>query len=66
VVLYSDTIALVERMIAQTKDFELLTLPGGNHSWATDSPEQTLFAFRAMAAFFDRHVKNRNVPAATQ
>ncbi len=57
VVLYSDTIALVERMIADGKQFELLTLPGGSHSWATDSLEQTRFIFRKMVDFFDRHLK---------
>jgi dipeptidyl-peptidase-4 len=57
VVLYSDTIALTERLIAQDKKFELVTLPGGNHSWATDSPEQTRFAYQKMLDFFDEHLK---------
>ena len=57
VVLYSDTIALIERLIAQDKKFELVTLPGGNHSWATDSPDQTRFAYQKMLDFFDEHLK---------
>lgn len=57
VVLYSDTIALTERLIANDKRFELVTLPGGNHSWATDSPDQTRFAYQKMLDFFDRHLK---------
>ena len=57
VVLYSDTIALAERLVADGKQFELVTLPGGSHSWDTDSMEQTRFAFKKMAAFFDRHLK---------
>jgi dipeptidyl-peptidase-4 len=57
VVLYSDTIALTERLMAQGKKFELVTLPGGNHSWATDSPDQTRFAYQKMLDFFDEHLK---------
>ncbi len=57
VVLYSDTIALTERLVADGKQFELLTLPGASHSWDTDSLEQTRFAFKKMAEFFDRYLK---------
>jgi len=57
VVLYSDTIALTERMIAQGKSFELVTLPGAVHGWDTEGRDQTLFAFRKMVDFFDRNLK---------
>lgn len=57
VVLYSDTIALIERLMANDKKFELVTLPGGNHSWATDTPDQTRFAYQKMLDFFDRYLK---------
>lgn len=63
IVLYSDTIAVVERLIAQQKRFELVTLPGASHGWDRDHPAQTLFAYRKMVEFFDRHVKSRP-PAA--
>lgn len=56
IVLYSDTIALVERLIAQGKMFELVTLPAASHGWAADNPGQTRFAFRKMVDFFDRHL----------
>lgn len=59
IVLYSDTIAVVERLIAKQKRFELVTLPGASHGWDRDKPEQTLFAYRKMVDFFDRHVKSR-------
>ena len=59
IVLYSDTIALVEKLIDQGKMFELVTLPAASHGWAADNPAQTRFAFRKMAMFFDRHVRNR-------
>ncbi len=54
VVLYSDTIALAERMIAREQPFELLTLPGASHSWATDNLAQTRFSFKKMVDFFNR------------
>lgn len=59
VVLYSDTIALAEQMIQREQMFELVTLPGANHAWASDNLPQARFAFRKMIDFFDRNVKNR-------
>lgn len=56
IVLYSDTLALLERLIAQNKTAELVTLPGGSHGWMADSPEQTRFAYRKMLDFLARHV----------
>jgi dipeptidyl-peptidase 4 len=57
VVLYSDTVAATEKMIAHEVPFELVTLPGGNHAWASDNLPQTRFAFKKMAEFLDRHLK---------
>jgi dipeptidyl-peptidase-4 len=57
VVLYSDTVALTERMIANEQMFELVTLPGANHAWASDNLAQTRFAFGKMVEFFNRHLR---------
>ncbi|MEX2123443.1 MAG: prolyl oligopeptidase family serine peptidase [Woeseia sp.] len=57
VVLYSDSIALAEKLIANGKTFELVTLPGANHPWASENVEQTRFAFGKIVEFFDRHLK---------
>ncbi len=57
VVLYSDTVALTERMIANNQMFELVTLPGANHAWASDNLAQTRFAFKKMVEFFNRHLR---------
>lgn len=57
VVLYSDTIALTEKLIANEQMFELVTLPGANHAWASDNLPQARFAFKKMIAFFDRNLK---------
>lgn len=57
VVLYSDTIALVEKFIEQGKRFELVTLPGSGHSWARVSLPQTRFAYGKLAEFFEAILK---------
>lgn len=59
VVLYSDTMALAEDMIDREQMFELVTIPGGNHAWASDNLRQARFSFKKMVDFFDRNVKNR-------
>lgn len=59
VVLYSDTMALVEQMIQREQMFELVTLPGANHPWDAENIPQTRFSFKKMVEFFDRNVKNR-------
>lgn len=57
VVLYSDTIALVEKFIEQGKRFELVTLPGSGHAWARVSIAQTRFAYGKLADFFEMVLK---------
>lgn len=56
IVLYSDTLALIERLIAKDKPVELVTLPGGSHGWMADTPQQTRFAYSKMLDFFSRYV----------
>lgn len=56
VVLYADTMALVETMIDQGKTFELVSLPGTGHAWAKQSRTLTRFAYGKLAAFFERHL----------
>jgi len=57
VVLYSDTIRVVERLIADEKMFELVTLPGTGHGWDNEDNATRRFSFKKMVAFFDRHLK---------
>jgi dipeptidyl-peptidase-4 len=57
VVLYSDTIAVVEDLIDREQPFELVTLPGVGHGWDNESPEVRRFTFRKMIDFFDRHLR---------
>ncbi|KFL31190.1 hypothetical protein JP75_09855 [Devosia riboflavina] len=58
VVLYADTMALVEKLISQGKSFELVTLPGTGHAWAKQDRTLTRFAYGKLAAFFERHLKS--------
>lgn len=57
VVLYADTMALVEKMIAQGKSFELVTLPGTGHAWSKQDRTLTRFAYGKLAQFFERALK---------
>jgi dipeptidyl-peptidase-4 len=60
VVLYSDTIAVIEKLIAQEKMFELVTLPGSGHGWDNEGEAQRRFAFKKMVEFFNRYLKPKS------
>lgn len=57
VVLYSDTIAVVQDLIDREQMFELVTLPGVGHGWDAEAPEVRRFAFKKMVRFFDRYLR---------
>ncbi|WP_417308590.1 prolyl oligopeptidase family serine peptidase [Devosia sp.] len=57
VVLYADTMALVEKLIAQGKMFELVTLPGTGHGWSRQDLTLTRFTYGKLAAFFEAALK---------
>jgi len=56
VVLYSDTMTVVEKLMAQEKMFELVTMSGSSHGWDNEGPVQRLFAYKKMVEFFNRHL----------
>jgi len=56
VVLYSDTLAVVQDLIDREQLFELVTLPGVGHGWDAEAPEVRRFAFNKMVEFFNRHL----------
>ena len=60
VVLYSDTIALVDQMVEREQMFELVTLPGAGHGWDNENLPQTRFSFRQMVRFFDSELKGED------
>ena len=65
VVLYADTMAMAQRMIAQGKMFALVTLPGANHPWDMENLPQTRFAYTQLVRFLDQylHPSSGAVPA---
>jgi dipeptidyl-peptidase-4 len=56
VVLYSDTIAVANKLIARRQPFELVTLPGAGHGWDAEGNDQRVFAFNKIVEFFNRHL----------
>ena len=56
VVLYSDTLAVANKLIAREQPFELVTLPGAGHGWDAEMNDQRVFSFKKMVTFFNRHL----------
>ena len=56
VVLYKDTVVLVQRLIRLGKDVDLVTLPDSAHSWDTQNSRQTIFCYKKLAEHFERHL----------
>ena len=57
VVLFKDSVILVQRLILLGKDAELVALPNAGHGWDNEGLAQTRFAFHKVVDFFDRHLK---------
>lgn len=57
IVLFMDTMILVRKMIAEGKEFELVTLPDTAHLWDPPLSRQTIFSYNKMIDFFSRHLK---------
>jgi len=56
VVLFKDTVTLVQRLILLGKDVDLVALPDSGHGWDNENLTQTRFAFHKLVEFFDRHL----------
>ena len=57
IVLYKDSLALVERLMELGKNVDLVTLPSSRHGWDREDLYQTRFAFKKLVEYFDRYVK---------
>ena len=57
VVLFMDSVSLVEKMIKEGKEVEFVVLPEAAHAWDMGSSYQTVFAFKKMVSFFSEHLK---------
>jgi dipeptidyl-peptidase 4 len=55
-VLYSDTVALQERLIAQGKTFEIVPVPGSDHKWDDNFNAETWFTYGKLVEFMDRYL----------
>jgi len=56
VVLFKDTVVLVQRLIGLGKDVDLVTLPDSGHSWDTQTSRQTIFSYQKLVKHFERHL----------
>jgi dipeptidyl-peptidase-4 len=57
VVLFKDSVTLVQRLILLGKGVDLVVLPDSGHGWDNENLAQTRFAFNKMVEFFDRHLR---------
>jgi dipeptidyl-peptidase-4 len=57
IVLYQDSVALVQKLIGLGKNVDFVTLPAAGHGWDLEDLAQTRFAYRKLVEFFDRHLK---------
>jgi len=56
IVLFKDSVSLIERLIRLGKDVDFVVLPDSQHGWDTEGLSQTLFAFRKLVGHFDRYL----------
>ena len=59
IVLFKDSVSLVERLILQGKDVDFVALPNAPHGWDTQGLAQTRFAFAKLVAHFERYLGQR-------
>lgn len=57
VVLFKDSVTLVQRLILLGKDVDFVVLPNSGHGWDNESLAQTRFAYEKLVDFFDRHLR---------
>jgi dipeptidyl-peptidase-4 len=56
IVLYKDSVTLVERLMLMGKDVDLVTLPNSGHGWDTEGSYQTIYAFNKLVGHFERYL----------
>lgn len=57
VVLFKDSVTLMQRLLMLDKDVDLVALPDAGHGWDNEGLAQTRFAFRKLVQHFDRYLK---------
>jgi dipeptidyl-peptidase-4 len=56
VVLFKDSVTLVERLMRMGKDVDFVVLPDSSHGWDTEGSYQTIFAFKKLIGHFERYL----------
>jgi len=56
IVLFKDSVSLVERLMRLGKDVDLVALPNSGHGWDNEGLYQTRFAFRKLIDHFERYL----------
>jgi dipeptidyl-peptidase-4 len=62
IVLFKDTVILVQRLVQLGKDVDLVALPNAGHGWDNEGLAQTRFAFKKLVQHFERHLKKPGGP----
>lgn len=62
IVLFKDSVTLVQRLIEEGKDVDLVALPNAPHSWDTGDSVQTRFAYHKLIDFFRLHLGDGSTP----
>ncbi|MGB0132976.1 prolyl oligopeptidase family serine peptidase, partial [Dokdonella sp.] len=66
VVLFKDSVTLVQRLILQGKDVDLVALPNAGHGWDNEGLAQTRYAFRKLYDHFQRNLAEDEESAAVE
>ena len=64
VVLFKDSVRLVDHLILLGKDVDFVPLPDAYHGWDLAPDAQTRFAFRKLVDFFNSHLRPRDQEAS--
>jgi dipeptidyl-peptidase-4 len=56
IVLFKDSVNLVERLMRMGKDVDFVVLPNSSHGWDTEGSYQTIFAFKKLIGHFERYL----------
>lgn len=56
IVLFRDSVALVQRLMLLGKDVDFVVLPNSHHGWDTEGNYQTIFAFNKLVEHFERYL----------
>ncbi len=56
IVLFKDSVSLVERLMMLRKDVDFVVLPDAGHAWDREGLYQTVFAFKKLLGHFERYL----------